>query len=224
MERYLKATETIDCAVPAIREKARSLTGGSANTKQKAIALFHFVRDEIKFNAYAPGDLIEYNRASVVLERGHGFCYQKAILLVALARATGIPARLGFADIRNHLLSEKFLDRMYGSNLLVYHGYAELYIDGRWVVATPAYDLKMCQENGFIPVDFDGENDARFHPCNRQGQVHIEYVRGHGHYEDLPWEEILNARDELVAQLGIDVSEFMAKWKPDPPDQENRAS
>jgi hypothetical protein len=213
MEEYLKCTAIIDCDTESISERALSLVEGLETTREKAVALFYFVRDEIRFNPYAAGDLLEYNTASTVLERGHGFCYQKAIVLAAMARGIGIPARLGFADIRNHKLSEKFLEKMFGNNVLVYHGWAELYIDGKWVRATPAYDMDMCRENGFIPVDFDGVNDARLHHCAEDGSLHIEYIREHGHREDLPWDEILNARDVLLAELGVDVGTFMAKWK-----------
>ena len=71
----------------------------------------------------------------------------------------------------------------------------------------------MCRENGFIPVEFDGSNDARLHGCAQDGSLHIEYIREHGHYDELPWDEILNARDELLARMGVDVSTFMDRWK-----------
>jgi transglutaminase-like putative cysteine protease len=216
MEKYLKCSEIIDCDTESIRTMAQALTEVQESTRDKAVSLFYFVRDKIKFNSYAAAEILEYNKASVVLERGNGFCYQKAIVLAAMARATGIPARLGFADIRNHLLSEKFREKMFGNNVLVYHGWAELFIEGKWVRATPAYDIEMCLENGFIPVDFDGVNDARLYSHIEDGRLHIEYIREHGHYSDLPWEEILNARDELLAELGVDVATFMAKWKEAP--------
>ena len=212
MEEYLKCSEIIDCDAESLKARALALTEGLESAREKAVALFYFVRDQIKFNAYAAGEILEYNRASVILEKGNGFCYQKAIVLAAMARATGIPARLGFADIRNHLLSEKFREKMFGNNVLVYHGWAELFIEGNWVRVTPAYDIDMCIENGFIPVDCDGVNDARLHSHTSDGRLHIEYIREHGHYDDLPWEEILNARDELLAELGVDVGTFMAKW------------
>ena len=126
MERYLGCSETIDCDRESIKAKARELTEGLLTEREKAIALFYFVRDSIKFNPYSPGELLEYNKASVVLERGYGFCYQKAIVLAAMSRAAGIPARLGFADIRNHKLSERFREKMFGNDILVYHGWAEL--------------------------------------------------------------------------------------------------
>ncbi|UCG82689.1 MAG: transglutaminase domain-containing protein [Dehalococcoidia bacterium] len=216
MEEYLRCSEIIDCYTESIRTRAQALTEGLESAQDKAVALFYFVRDQIKFNSYAAGENLDYNKASVILEKGNGFCYQKAIVLVAMARATGIPARLGFADIRNHLLSEKFREKMFGSNILVYHGWAELYIDGKWVRATPAYDIEMCLENSFIPVDFDGVNDARLHSHTEDGRMHIEYIREHGHYDDLPWAEILNAHGELLAELGVDRDTFMAKWTEEP--------
>jgi len=211
MEEYLGCTDIIDCDAEAIRVKAQSLTRGLETDREKAVAFYYFVRDAIRYNPYAPGDYSD-NRASLVLERGHGFCYQKAILLAALARSTGIPARLGFADIRNHLMSREFSEKMFGSNVLVYHGWAELNIEGRWVIATPAYDIKTCRAGRFMPVEFDGVNDAKFHPRNRDGKLHIEYIKQHGHFADLPWDNIIDASMVLIDSLGVDREEFIAKW------------
>ena len=120
----------------------------------------------------------------------------------------GIPARLRLADLYNHLLPEK-MEEMLGTDLIVYHGYDEFHIDGRWVKATPAFDLKMCQENRIIPVEFDGKNDAIFHSRNQDGRLHIEYVHDYGHYQDVPMEEIL---DGWVRAYG---SERVESWKKD---------
>ncbi len=212
MDRYLRPTAVIDCDATPIRVRARAITEGLDTTREKAVALFYFVRDHIKFNPYSAGDQLEHNKATLVLQQESGFCYQKAILLAALARAENIPARLGFADMRNHLLSERFLEKMFGNDVLVFHGWTELFIDGKWVRATSAYDLEMCREKGFIPVEFDGTADARLHTHAQDGRLHIEYIREHGHYDDLPWEEILNAHGELLARMGVDVDTFMEKW------------
>jgi len=213
MQSYLANTLIIDSANNSIIELAESLTKGLTSDRDKAITLFYFVRDQIKFNPYSPGEQLEYNKASVVLERGHGFCYQKAILLVALARAAGIPARLHFSTIRNHRLSKEFLRRMFGSNILVSHGYAELYLDYKWVGATPAYDRYMCQENGFISTEFDGIHDAKLAPTDLYGQPHIEYLDDHGHFEDFPWDFIIDSHIAFITGLGIDVSEFSRRWE-----------
>jgi len=194
MQRYLKSTYTIDCEEKSVKEKAQMLAIGQETMIEKAKVLFYFVRDQIKYNPYVPLYTLEDNKASVTLSRGEGYCVQKAILLAALTRASGIPACLGFADIRNYILTKKLADAMRGKNLFIYHGYVSFYLDGKWVKATPAFDLKMCQKNQIIPVEFDGESDAQFHQYNREGKLHIEYVQDHGYYDDLPWEEMLEAR------------------------------
>ncbi|MBM3141850.1 MAG: transglutaminase family protein [Chloroflexi bacterium] len=192
MERYLKSTATIDSDNPSIKEKAQNLIRGKRETTDKAKSLFFWVRDEIKYNPFVPLEVLENYRASKTLERGQGFCVEKAAVLAAFARAVGIPARLHLADIRNYLISDRLLKVM-GTNLFSYHGYTELYIKGTWVKATPAFDLKMCQENRIIPVEFDGKNDAIFPSHNMDGKLHIEYAADHGHRVDVPVDEILAA-------------------------------
>ena len=194
MQRYLNCTYTIDCEEESVKEKAQILTTNKETTVDRARALFYFVRDEIKYNPYVPLYTLEDNKASATLQRGEGYCVQKAILLAALARASGIPTKLGFADIRNYILPKKIADAMRGENLFIYHGYVAFYLDRKWVKATPAFDLKMCKKNLIIPVDFDGRSDAQFHRNNREGKLHIEYVRDHGYFNDLPWEKLLEAR------------------------------
>ncbi|MBA7646586.1 hypothetical protein ES703_54351 [subsurface metagenome] len=202
VEKYLKPTAAIDCEHRSIKEKAQDLTKEPEKITEKAKSLFYFVRDEIKYNPYVPKHLAEHFRASNTLSRGEGYCVQKAVLLAALARAAGIPARLGFAQIKNNLLPEK-MARKLGTNILPYHGYAELYIDGSWVKATPAFDLKMCRENRIIPVDFDGKNNAVLHSHNQDGKLHIEYLLDRGHYDDVPLDDIWRAMIERFGTTHI---------------------
>jgi len=203
MERYLKPTPIIDSDSEVIKAKAKSLTEGKDEIIEKAKSIFYFVRDEIKYNPYTP--IFPLN-ASATLERGYGFCVHKAVLLAALARAEQIPARLGFADVRNHFVPEK-LAKLMRTDIFACHGYTELYLEGKWVKATPAFDLKMCQENRIIPVEFDGKNHAIFHPYNLDGELHIEYVKEYGTYEDVPLEECFKA---WVQAYGHD---FVEMWK-----------
>jgi transglutaminase-like putative cysteine protease len=189
---YLKPTATIDCDNQLIREKACNLTKGTNDTAAKAKNLFYWVRDEIEYNPLVPLEIFERYRTSETVKRREGFCVEKAAVLAAFARAAGIPARLHFADIRNHLVSSRLLEIM-GTNLFSYHGYTELYISEKWVKATPAFDLKMCRQNRITPVDFDGQHHALLHSHNSDGKLHIEYVKDHGHRIDVPVEEILAA-------------------------------
>ena len=188
MERYLRATPRIDCGSKAIKQKARDLTKGQEEAVDKAKSLFYFVRDEIRYHP-VPVHLLEDYKASKTLKARRGFCVEKASLLAALARAAGIPARLHLADIRNRLVPDRLKELM-GTDVFIWHGYSELYVESKWVKATPAFDLKMCQENRIIPVEFDGRNDAIFHSHNSDGKLHIEYVQDHGCYEDVPLDEM----------------------------------
>lgn len=195
MEKYLASTHTIDCAKPSIKKKSSELTKGQQTEIAKAKTIFYFVRDQIKYNPYggiAPFD--EY-KASATLKRGEGYCVQKAVLLAVLVRAAGIPARLGFVNVRNHLLPKEILDGLREDNVMKYHGYALLYLNGKWLKATPSFDIELCREHKFIPVEFDGTKDAIFHRYNQEGKLHMEYAQNHGIYDEVPWEEILASRD-----------------------------
>jgi len=192
---YLQPTASIDADHPSVREKARELTDPDATPADNAIKLFYFVRDRIRYNPFSPMLNPEDYLASEVLARGFGFCVQKAVLLAALARAVDIPARLCFADIRNHIVPGD-LRKMMGTNLFVYHGYVAFFLNNNWVKATPAFDIAMCDKHGIVPVDFDGIRDAIFHPLNRDGQKHIEYVRDRGCFADVPYKEIIAAFEE----------------------------
>ena len=56
--------------------------------------------------------------------------------------------------------------------------------------------MGMCQENRFIPAEFDGNNDAMLSPYTQDGEPHIEYLRYDGVYEDVPLEKI---RKQMLA-------------------------
>jgi transglutaminase-like putative cysteine protease len=157
--------------------------------RDTAIRAFDWVRDEIQYDPHSAATGREGHRATVILERGRGYCVQKAVLLAAVCRAAGIPARLGFADVRNHKSPPKLLEIM-GTNLFVFHGYVELRIDGQWVKATPTFDRASAQKAGAFLVELDGSNDAMLHPVDPEGHPYIEYIRDRGHYADLPFEEL----------------------------------
>ena len=189
--RYLSPTFFIDCDEPAIVEKSRELTLPVEEARENAIRVFYFVRDEVAYNAFSPRTDADY-RASRTLIRMEGYCVQKAVLLVALARAAGIPARLRFADIRGHLTPAEFVEKR-GSNLFSYHGLADLYIEGRWVKATPTYDREYCRKAGVEPVEFDGGGDAMLPAYALDGRRNVEYVMDRGFFDDLPLEDIRKA-------------------------------
>lgn len=192
MDDYLASTEYIDADHPAIRARARELTAGIAGRKGQAVALFRHVRDRFPYRIIYEIPGRDYFRASATLRRGEGFCMPKSVLLAALARAVQIPARLHFADIRNHILPPTTTERL-RTDIMAHHTYVEMLIDGRWVKATPSFDRGFCERFNLLPVEFDGVHDAMLHRLDRSGREHIEYIADHGVRADFPIDEVIAA-------------------------------
>lgn len=185
---YLAATPYIDSDHAAVRALAREAVGEETDLKAKAIRLYYAVRDRFTYDPYRVEVSQDGMRASGVIARGYGFCVNKAILLAAVARAEGIPARLGLADVKNHLATERLRAQM-GTDIFYYHGFTELLLDGKWVKATPAFNLALCEKFRVLPLDFDGESDSVFHPFDADNRRHMEYVAERGSYADMPFAE-----------------------------------
>ena len=187
---WLRATPFVDSDTPAVVAFARTAAGGRADARERAIALYYAVRDGVTYTPYCDFRSPETYRASAVLAKGAGFCVGKAALLAAVARAEGIPARLRFADVRNHLCTPR-LRALVGGDVFYYHGFVELELEGRWVKATPAFDLALCERFGVLPLPFDGREDSVFQPYDRAGRRHMEYVRERGVEADVPVADIV---------------------------------
>lgn len=200
MEKYLKPTYFMDWDSSLIRNKAKEITGSDNNELDRAKRIFYFVRDEIRYNVYLFSLDAEELIASKTLRRGEGYCVQKAVLLSTLARAIGIPSKLGLATIKNNLAPKELVEKM-GTNLFFPHGYSELFLDGRWVKATPAFDAELCQRIGVPVVEFDGKNDAVLPKYNKKGELFIEYIRYHGSYDDLPLDRIIELVMETYGKI-----------------------
>lgn len=189
MAPYLRPSHCIDSEAPAVRAFAARVTDGAPTARERAVRLFYAVRDEIRYDPYGAVLTEEGLRATSALERGSGFCIAKAIVLAAGARAVGIPARLGFADVRNHLTTERLRAQM-GTDIFAFHGFTELHLDGRWVKATPTFNQSLCDRFGVKPLEWDGVEDSLLHPFDVAGQRHMEYVRDRGSYVDVPLDEV----------------------------------
>ncbi len=192
MQDFLKPTQFIDSDSEAVKSFAREATEGATGDIEKAIRLYYAVRDRIRYDPYKFYLDEENFIASNTLNEGSSYCIPKAVLLTAAARAVGIPAQLGFSDVRNHLSTQKLLDLM-ETDIFIWHGYTVLYLNGKWVKATPAFNIEMCERFGVKPLEFDGVNDSFMHPFNQQDQKHMEYLTDHGVYADLPYNELIDA-------------------------------
>ncbi|UAA38570.1 transglutaminase family protein [Paraneptunicella aestuarii] len=198
MDKYLQETPELDFSHPGIQELISRVKASS--NKEKAVELYYLVRDDIRYNPYTFIDGVPSLTASYAVEKGEAFCVPKSALMVAAARGLGIPARLGLANVRNHLSSPKLLELL-RSDLFVMHGYAELFLDDQWVKCTPVFNVELCQKFGVVPLEFDGETDSIFHPYTENGQKHMEYVTDHGTFDGVPVAYIMQAVAEAYPHL-----------------------
>jgi transglutaminase-like putative cysteine protease len=189
----LACTALIDSDHPQVQGFAR-LHALGADDRERAVSLYYAVRDGFRYDPYRIDLSVAGMRASHVLEIGVGWCVTKAALLAAAARAAGIPARVGYADVRNHLSTERMRQTM-KTDLFVWHGYTELWLDGAWVKATPAFNIELCDRFGLLPLEFDGRTDSLYHPFDKAGQRHMEYVHEHGSFDDMPLQRIVDDFD-----------------------------
>lgn len=184
--------ESEDALVVDYAQKVTGCRGATSTPRESAISLYYAVRDDFIYDPYDDFNRLEVFSGKRVLQRGSGYCISKAALLAAVCRAIGIPARLGFADVRNHLASPRMLE-MNNGDTFRWHSYTEIFLDGKWVKATPAFNLALCERAGIQPLEFNGKQDSIFHEYDHSQRKHMEYVTDHGVYADVPVESVLDS-------------------------------
>jgi len=203
---YTDPGEYIDSDHPAVESFARAAVPHGVGDREKAGLLYKAVRDGIRYNPYVNMRTPEAFRASSVLAAGNGYCVGKASLYAAVCRVHGVPARVGFADVRNHLTTEKLRESM-GTDLFTWHGFTEVYVDGAWRKATPTFNATLCAKVGVQPLDFDGHNDALMHAFDGAGRTYMQYVDDHGAYHDVPAKFLMREMARVYPHmLGEDLS------------------
>jgi len=186
---YLQPTWFVQSDAPEIVSLAREVVGDETDEIERACRLFYAVRDGIRYDAYNIAVTRDSLRATHVLATGQSWCVPKSVLLAAVCRAVGIPCRLGYANVCNHMATRKLLDFL-GTNIFYYHGYNELYLDGRWVKATVSFNRTLCEKARLAPLDFDGRTDSIYHPFDLAGARYMEYLQELGCFADVPYEAL----------------------------------
>lgn len=187
---YLQSARFIDSDTPAVREFAERAAAGATSDVERAVKLFYAVRDGIRYDPFSMRLDPAIYVASHALSAPSAYCIPKAILLAAAGRALGIPCAIGLSDVVNHLTTEKLKALMGGTNYFMHHGYAVMYLDGRWVKAAPAFNIELCTRFGVLPTEFDGRSDAIFQQYDAHERRHMEYVKDHGCWSDFPYEKV----------------------------------
>lgn len=185
----LQPTRHFDCDDPSVQAYATKVVGDAETDIDTIVRLYYAVRDEFRYDPrHFFLSLEQFCSRQVLLDK-RGFCMPKALLLSTLARTQGIPSGIGFADVMNHLMPDSMLDSL-GQNKPIFHGYSVLYVDGKWLKASPAFNLSMCEKLDTKPLEFDGKSHALFHEYDNKNRKHMEYIKDHGAVADFPYDMV----------------------------------
>jgi len=212
-DEFLAPARYVDSDAPTIIAFAQAAAGEDGDALARVLRLYRAVRDDIIYDPYVDLSDPANFRASGVLAAGRAFCIGKAALLAAACRVIGVPARVGYADVRNHLSSPRLTEHM-GTDVYVWHSYADILIDGAWVKATPTFNSTMCRRIGLEPLAFDGRSDSLLHPYDSSGRLYMQYLTDRGTYADVPYDAIMTAfrahYPALMARHGL-AGDFQAE-------------
>lgn len=183
MNKYITSSRFFDFEEEQIQTFIGTVNSQSRETMM--LDLYLRVRDEVKYDPFAISFHEDDLKASKVIGQGFGHCVHKAVLLIAVARAIGVPARLGLAKVRNHMGTSR-LEKILRTNILNPHGYVELFLHEKWVKCTPAFNKQLCERLGVLPLEFDGHHDSVFQQFDREDNGFMEYLEDHGQFADVP--------------------------------------
>jgi transglutaminase-like putative cysteine protease len=214
---YLLPTPVIDSDHPDVIARARELTRDCGSERLKLERIYTFVR-EMPYDILASfRDLAEgKRRASDVLRAGHAFCMGKASSFVALCRAAGIPARIGFQQLDcpdKPFMSEE-VRRLWGDRPLPWHSLGEARLRGRWLKLDATIDTAAAVAKGRpYTRQFDGEHDIPTveGPVLRELESHADYPAEVAEWYETMAREIVRAlgRDDAQRKIASDD----ALWK-----------
>jgi len=208
--RLCEQTEFLDYGSREVLDfVARAVPDTARPDRELAVDLYYAVRDGIEYEIYGADLSRDGLRASAVARRGRGFCIHKSVLYASCVRSLGIPSQLVFVDVRNHLASPR-LRRLVGGDVFRYHALTRVHLDGRWLRVTPVFSARLCRLYRMTPLDFDGRDDAVFHPFDEEGRSFIELVHDHGEFDDLPYDTVVGGLRSAHAALFADPTRVIA--------------
>ncbi|PRY35758.1 transglutaminase-like domain-containing protein [Umezawaea tangerina] len=190
----LDTTEFLDHDSDTVREfVAKALPDGIEGVSEidRALALYYAVRDGIHYEVYGADMSRDGLKASSTIKRGMGFCVHKSIVYAAAVRAVGVPSRIYYGDVRNHLASPR-LEELMGGKVFTFHSLTTVFLEGKWVRATPVFNKMLCKLYKIKPLEFDGRTDSMYHPFDENGRQHMEFLRAHGDFDDVPYDMVVN--------------------------------
>lgn len=199
----LAATAFLDCDSEVVRDFTRQAIGTEQDPVQQAIKLYYTIRDKIRYDVYGVDMSRHGMKASSIIRNRAGFCIHKSIVFAAAARSLGIPSKLVFSDVKNHI-STPALKNLVGGDVFHYHAYALVSLQEKWVKATPVFNSMLCRLFGIEPLEFDGVQDATLQPYDKDGNKCLEFIAYHGVYDDFPYRKCINELKRHHPKLFLD--------------------
>ena len=184
-EKYLVETPQMDYSNPGVKQFVQTIPVHSVPVQQ-AVSIYETVRDSFIYDPYHLDLRTEFLKASTVVSKKRAWCVEKALLACACFRAFGFPSRLGFGIVKNHIGVEK-LQAYLKRDEIVFHGYVEVFIEGKWSKCTPAFDPRICKLSGVPLLEWNGREDSLFQAYVEESQF-MEYLHFYGEFEDIPFE------------------------------------
>lgn len=178
------------CATPILEVKHKSIQNfiadinPSLSKKEQAIMMYNKVRDYFIYDPYHLDLRHEGLRSSVILRKRRAWCVEKSIVMATALRALNIPTKLGYGIVVNHIGVDR-LTKILKRKEIVFHGYVSVYLNDKWVKATPAFDYGVCRLSGVEPLEWDGENDALLQAYQGDKEF-MEYTHFYGEFNDVP--------------------------------------
>jgi len=201
---YLRSNEFLNSDHQSVQDFAQDVIYDAKDTVEKVSRLYYAVRDGFRYDPYRLDFSKEAMKASSLLKRDYGYCVEKSCLFAAACRAIGVPSRLGFANVKNHIGTAK-LEAVLKTDVLVFHGYAEIYLNGKWIKVTPVFNKELCEKLNVKPLDFNPDSDSIFQEYNEKGGKFMEYLHQYGHFGDIPYEffmgELIKHYPHLTSKL-----------------------
>jgi len=162
MEDFLKETEYCDFSHSKIKSVSQKITENLKDDREKAVAIFYWVRDEIYYRVG-----LWNQKASKTLEEKKGTCTNSANLFIALCRSVGIPAGYYVLRVKGQQyfgpIVPKLLKKTISKESV--HIHAGVYLNNKWVKCDPSDDFEISQKTSHLNpqsklIEWDGKKDA----------------------------------------------------------------